>query len=76
MLVLSRKKNETIVIGNGLAQVTVVEIRGDKVMLGVVAAKDIPVHRLEIQELIEAQMRAARAQGVSQTTASDPVQPE
>ena len=51
MLVLSRKKNETIVINNDI-QVTVVEIRGDKVRLGIVAPKEVPVHRLEVYEAI------------------------
>lgn len=55
MLVLSRKKNESLVIGpDGPNQVTVVviEIRGDKVRLGVEASRDTPVHRLEVAEAI------------------------
>ncbi|MSR31276.1 MAG: carbon storage regulator [Gemmataceae bacterium] len=51
MLVLSRKKNECIVINNDIT-VTVVEIRGDKVRLGIVAPKDVPVHRQEIFDAI------------------------
>lgn len=51
MLVLSRKKNESIVINNDIT-VTVVEIRGDKVRLGIVAPKEVPVHRLEVFEAI------------------------
>ena len=51
MLVLSRKKNESIVINNDIT-VTVVEIRGDKVRLGVEAPKEIPVHRNEVYEAI------------------------
>jgi carbon storage regulator len=51
MLVLSRKKNESIVI-NGDVTITVVEIRGDKVRLGVVAPRSVPVHRQEVQEAI------------------------
>ena len=47
MLVLSRKKNESIVINNDII-VTVVEIRGDKVRLGIVAPKEVPVHRHSI----------------------------
>ena len=47
MLVLSRKKNESIVINNDIT-VTVVEIRGDKVRLGIVAPKEVPVHRQEV----------------------------
>lgn len=51
MLVLSRKKNESIVINNDII-VTVVEIRGDKVRLGIVAPKEVPVHRQEIFDAI------------------------
>jgi len=51
MLVLSRKKNESIVINEDIT-VTIVEIRGDKVRLGVVADKDIPVHRQEVHDAI------------------------
>ena len=47
MLVLSRKKNETIMIGTDIV-LTVVDIRGDKVRLGIEAPKEIPVHRGEI----------------------------
>ena len=54
MLVLSRKKNETIVINNDII-ITVVEIRGDKVRLGIVAPKDVPVHREEVYEAIHGQ---------------------
>jgi len=49
MLVLSRKKNESIVINNDIT-IVVVEIRGDKVRLGVEAPKEIPVHRREVYE--------------------------
>lgn len=52
MLVLSRKKNESIVINDDVT-VTIVEIRGDKVRLGVVAPKDVPVHRQEIHDAIQ-----------------------
>jgi len=51
MLVLSRKKNESIVINNDIV-VTVVEIRGDKVRLGIVAPKEAPVHRQEVYDAI------------------------
>ena len=54
MLVLSRKSNESIVINNNIT-VTVVEIRGDKVRLGIVAPKEIPVHRQEVYDQIVAQ---------------------
>lgn len=52
MLVLSRKKNETVVINNEII-VTVVEVRGDKVRLGIAANSDIPVHRGEVHNAIQ-----------------------
>lgn len=55
MLVLSRKKNQEITIGDGLVWIFVVEIRGDKVRLGIKAPKDMPVHRREVQGAIERQ---------------------
>lgn len=60
MLVLSRKKNESIVIGEGpsAVTVTVVEIKGDKVRLGIVAPRDVPVHRQEIHDIIQQQNAA------------------
>ncbi len=51
MLVLSRKKHESVMIGDKVA-VTVVEVRGDKVRLGIEAPKDIAVHRREIYDAI------------------------
>lgn len=51
MLVLSRKKNESIIINSDIV-ITVIEIRGDKVRLGIVAPKDVPVHREEVYEAI------------------------
>jgi len=51
MLVLSRKKNESIVINDDIT-IVVVEIRGDKVRLGIEAPKEIPVHRNEVYEAI------------------------
>ena len=63
MLVLSRKKNESIVINNDIV-VTVVEIRGDKVRLGIVAPKEVPVHRQEVYDAIrEENERAAALRG-------------
>ena len=51
MLVLSRKKNESIIINDNIT-VTVIEIRGDKVRLGIEAPKDVSVHRREVYEAI------------------------
>jgi carbon storage regulator len=59
MLVLSRKKNESIVINNDIT-IVVVEIRGDKVRLGVEAPKEVPVHRREVYDAIK---RNAAVQG-------------
>ena len=47
MLVLSRKKNEQIMIGDNVV-ITIVDVRGDKVRIGIEAPADIPVHRQEI----------------------------
>ena len=52
MLVLSRNRDEQIVISDNIV-VTVVEIRGDKVRLGIDAPKDIPVHRQEVFDAIQ-----------------------
>lgn len=59
MLVLSRKKDETLIIGDGdyLIKVTIVDIRGDKCRIGIEAPKDIPVHRLEVWEAIQREAR-------------------
>lgn len=51
MLVLTRRKNEALVIGE--IRVVVVEIRGDKVRLGIDAPKDMPVHRREVYEALQ-----------------------
>lgn len=53
MLVLSRHKNEQIVINNGEIVLTVVDIRGDKVRLGIEAPKEVPVHRKEVHDAIQ-----------------------
>ncbi len=57
MLVLSRKKDESIIINDHI-RVTVVEIRGDKVRLSIDAPKDVTVHRREVYEAIQNQLRA------------------
>ena len=58
MLVLSRQVDETIMIGDDI-EVTVVDIRGDKVRLGITAPKEIAVHRKEVYEAIKRENRAA-----------------
>jgi carbon storage regulator len=76
MLVLSRKKNESIVINNDIT-IVVVEIRGDKVRLGVEAPKEVPVHRREVYDAIRrndaagAQPRAADASAESNSSGAN-----
>lgn len=52
MLVLSRKRNEKIIIGDTIT-ITVLEIRGENVRLGIEAPKEVPVHREEVYEAIQ-----------------------
>ncbi|MCA9099223.1 MAG: carbon storage regulator CsrA [Planctomycetaceae bacterium] len=61
MLVLSRKKNEQIVIAENIV-ITVVEVRGDKVRLGIQAARETSVHRKEVRETIQQQAGEPHAQ--------------
>lgn len=52
MLVLSRKRNESVVINDQIV-VTVIEVRGDKVRLGIQAPRDVPIHRSEVMAAIQ-----------------------
>lgn len=58
MLVLSRQRDESIMIGDKVV-ITIVDIRGDKVRLGIQAPQEIPVHRQEVYEAIQREHRAA-----------------
>jgi len=58
MLVLSRQRDESIIIGDNV-QITIVDIRGDKVRLGIEAPADIPVHRKEVYDAIQRENRKA-----------------
>jgi len=62
MLALTRKANERIVIGEGDATITlvVIDVRGDKVRLGIDAPPEIPVHRQEVYDLIQQQKEATQ----------------
>jgi carbon storage regulator len=58
MLVLSRRKDETIMIGDDV-EITIVDVRGDAVRLGIKAPRDVSVHRKEIYDAIQAENIAA-----------------
>lgn len=58
MLVLSRRREESIMIGDEIV-ITIVDIRGDKVRLGIDAPQDVPVHRQEIYDSIKAENQQA-----------------
>jgi len=59
MLVLSRQRDESIMIGDDV-EVTIVDVRGDKVRLGITAPKSIPVHRREIYDAIQREKAEAK----------------
>ncbi len=59
MLVLSRKKDESIVINDNIV-ITVVEIRGDKVRLGIQAPREVPIHRSEIHAAIQNEQQSTQ----------------
>ena len=58
MLVLSRQRDETIMIGDDI-EITIVDIRGDKCRLGITAPRDIPVHRKEVWLQIRREQEAS-----------------
>src|SRR4051812_40968351 len=58
MLVLSRQRDETIMIGDNI-EITIVDIRGDKVRLGITAPATVPVHRKEVYDAIQRENREA-----------------
>jgi len=60
MLVLSRRRDESIIIGEDI-QVTVIDVRGDKVHLGIEAPSSICVHRKELREAIRRENEEAAA---------------
>ncbi len=66
MLVLSRHRDESIMIGDNVV-VTIVDIRGDKVRLGIDAPQDIPVHRQEVYEAIKRENQQATQLGPTET---------
>lgn len=60
MLVLSRQRDESIIIGDNIV-ITVVDIRGDKVRLGINAPKETSVHRQEVYEAIQRENQRSQA---------------
>ncbi len=60
MLVLSRKRDEAIIINDNI-KVIIVEIRGDKVRLGIEAPQEVPVHRMEVYEAIQRENRKLKS---------------
>ena len=66
MLVLSRHRDESIIIGDDIV-ITIVDIRGDKVRLGIDAPQDIPVHRQEVYEAIQRENQKASQLGTAET---------
>ena len=64
MLALSRKKNEALIINNNI-EITVLEIKGEQVKLGITAPKDVPVYRKEVYvQIQEANKEAANMDGM------------
>jgi len=69
MLVLSRQRDESIFIGDHI-KITVVDIRGDKVRLGIEAPTEIPVHRQEVYEAIQRENSRERDAAALRTEAA------
>lgn len=70
MLVLSRQRDETIMIGDEI-EITVVDIRGDKVRLGISAPRQVQVHRKEVYEAIQRENASATGVQVDDLSAAD-----
>jgi carbon storage regulator len=74
MLVLSRQRDESIIIGDNIV-VTIVDIRGDKVRLGIQAPTEMPVHRREVFEAIQRENLQASRMEPKQRLPSTPPPP-
>lgn len=76
MLVLSRQRDESIMIGDDV-EITIVDVRGDKVRLGITAPKSIPVHRREIYDAIQREKaQKAEAEAHANPVNETPEKPE
>jgi carbon storage regulator len=62
MLVLSRQKDESIMIGDNV-EVIIVDVRGDKVRLGITAPRDVSVHRREVYDAIQREKNEKKEKG-------------
>ncbi len=74
MLVLSRQRDESIMIGDDV-EIIIVDVRGDKVRLGITAPKEIPVHRREIYDAIQREKRQKKEAQEKQEKESQAPQP-
>jgi carbon storage regulator len=74
MLVLSRQRDESIMIGDDV-EIIIVDVRGDKVRLGITAPKDIPVHRREIYDAIKRE-KGQNPDSKEQHSKETPAEPE
>lgn len=64
MLALSRKKNEALIINNNI-EITILEVKGDQVKIGITAPKEVPVYRKEVYlQIQEANKAAVNADGM------------
>ena len=70
MLVLSRHRDEEIVIRDDIV-IRIVEVRGDKVRLGINAPQDVPVHRREVYDAIQRELKEAEAKKPKEEAGSD-----
>ena len=71
MLVLSRHRDESIMIGDGVV-ITIVDIRGDKVRLGIDAPQEVPVHRQEVYDAIQREKQEGAKPGNQETRQLSP----
>jgi len=74
MLVLSRQRDESIMIGDDV-EIIIVDVRGDKVRLGITAPKEIPVHRREIYDAIQREKNQKKEPQEKQEKESQTTQP-